>query len=115
MNAKSASFSSPAFEIELQPGVELDKKLAGSFFNLLVDLMLDSVDVIKFFRKVDAMPKANDAPGVAQIQNVRAKVEHLKRVAEVQRMTRYNPNSGRPNCKPYRAAHPPEIGSPQNV
>jgi hypothetical protein len=91
-----------AFEIEMNSmkleGMELDDELAATFFNLLVDLMLDSVDVIRFFRKADDMqtavkllgwPKVRDKL-TETLQKLRTKVEHLKRVAEVQRMARYN-------------------------
>lgn len=91
-----------AFEIEMNSmnsdGMDLDEELAATFFNLLVDIMLDSVDVIRFFRKADDMHTAMELLGWPKVrdkltktlQKLQTKVEHLKRVAEVQRMTRYN-------------------------
>lgn len=80
------------FEVSCRT-INLDADLLEEFFNLMVDLMLDSVSVIRHLRKADDISTAITLLGWGNVQKkftstlkrLQIKVDHLQRLADVQR------------------------------
>ena len=82
--------------------IELDPDLLEAFFDLLVDLVIDSVAAIKHFRKNDVSTAVTVMTWTSvhnkftkTVKDIASKIDHLQRLVEAQNMIEMNQTQAR--------------------